>query len=352
LRPLCGEPGDAPSYDRYELTSVVADPLRGRVLFARHGGGLSTVTCDRSPQRDLEHAALRLATALRLDPRSLEVLVATDDAVSRLGPSAPRRLYATAPSGLPPDALPMQLHADGARVLVTSESTGAFELSAAGERWSLARSWRAGRELPDAVFGPAAYGKDGHPAVVLKSKGVALTSARGTTVLDRASGLATAHALIVAPGATEELWVAFGKTPFEDTPHALQLIRDGKVAAAIDLPVADAQAIGDILPQPGSDKAFVATRFGVFEVDASGRFERRSQHAVTRLFRNAQTGLVAAVGSTVEQLVDGRFEPLLFQARAADGSPPAGHPVDVVVDERGRFLLLYSGGQVRDLLTG
>jgi hypothetical protein len=165
-------------------------------------------------------------------------------------------------------------------------------------------------------------------------------------VLDRASGLATAHALIVAPGTTEELWVAFGKTPFEDTPHALQLIRDGKVAAAIDLPVADAQAIGDILPQPGSDKAFVATRFGVFEVDASGRFERRSQHAVTRLFRNAQTGLVAAVGSTVEQLVDGRFEPLLFQARAADGSPPAGHPVDVVVDERGRFLLLYSGGQV------
>lgn len=321
------------------------EPVTGLVqsgaelVVARLGAGVHTLSC--GPPRPLtDDARLRYATALAQDPR-LGLLVATDTAVWQLPNNGPPvALTPALEPRIPVDALPMQAKADGKLVLLSSPTVGPLELARPLDRWQLASQWRAGIELPGGVYGPAAYAERDQIVAVQLSQGLLRLQQGRAQALELHKGALPLEVASTSGG----LWIATGTTPFDGTGAGLHFLGDDGSKRFAPLPGRQAQPSGRLMVWPDG-RVWAGTRLGVVEADTAGIVRRVSGDRVEALYHNASRGIVGAVGATVQRWDGERMVPVLF---AIEPRPPRplGHPVDLVIDDAGRWLILYSGGQL------
>ncbi len=325
-----------------------ADPLLGRVvgmirhardrrlLVALRRRGVWSAECP--PRVVVDQNRLDTVTALAADARG--VLIATTDGVWRLGEKdAVERLFGYPETALPPEAIPFDSNAQG-RVLLSAEREGVFELRGSKAR----RIGVAPKDLKPAVFGPALYGSRGEIYAILKSKGVLYFASASAPpkLLSKADGLLSEHVLHLSPSANG-FWAAFGATPFDSSAAGIQLF-EGRSIQAFHTRTGALSTVGALLSWPEYNRVWAATRTGVVELDASGKMERKSRHGVTALYRDPITNTVAAVGSTIERWDGQKFSPVLFAVEGQYAGRPMGHAVDVVIDDKGWWLVLFSRG--------
>jgi hypothetical protein len=137
-----------------------------------------------------------------------------------------------------------------------------------------------------------------------------------------------------------------GATPLDPQGAALQFFAEDGTTTKIPLRDRVLQPGGALLTWPET-RVWFPSRAGVVQTDTAGRFKRLSRQRVESVFRNARTGAVAAVGASVERLEASGFVPVLFAIpEDAGNSAHRGHPVDVVIDNRGRWFILFSGGRL------
>ena len=310
------------------------------LVVARWGVGVQTLSCGL-PRPVADDPRLRNVTALASDAQA-GLLVGTDATVLQLKDGASPIVIAPPPDlTLPVDALPMQANAPGNRVLLSSPSRGLLELERGHDTWRMARQWRAGAELPQGVFGPAAYADDGAViAVMLSQSLLRLQPGQGAQAVDIKGSAALPTPLDVAP-TPGGLWVATGSTPFSNAGAGLHFVANDGAASFVPLPDKQVQPSGRLLAWPDG-RVWVGTRIGIVEAEPGGTSRRVSGDRVEALYRNASRGLIGAVGATVQRWDGERMLPVLFAATPR----AAGHPVDLVIDNAGRWLILYSGGQL------
>jgi hypothetical protein len=90
-------------------------------------------------------------------------------------------------------------------------------------------------------------------------------------------------------------------------------------------------------------RVWVGTRFGVIEADPRGATRRVSAERVDALYRNDALDVIGAVGAAVQHWNGQRLAPILFAVEPRRSRAP-GHPVDLIVDDSGRWIILYSDG--------
>ncbi|NHZ33292.1 hypothetical protein [Massilia rubra] len=308
------------------------------LIVARAGAGVHALGCGE-PRPLSDDARVSNATALIRDAR-LGLLVATDAAVWQLGADGAPLAMTPAPGReIPIDALPMEAKASGDLVLLSSPGTGPLELARTPSGWRVVRQWRAGVDLPSAVYGPAAYaGPDQVLAVQLSQGLLRLRQGQAQAVPLDAGALPLDVA--VTPGG---IWIAAGSTPFGGAAGLHYLGNDG-LARFVALPDRQAQPSGRLLAWPDG-RIWAGTRMGIIEADAKGAARRISADRVEALFRNSTRNIIGAVGASVQRWDGERMAPVLF---AIEPKPARalGHPVDLVIDDAGRWVILFSGGQV------
>jgi hypothetical protein len=310
------------------------------LLVARWGVGVQALGCGL-PRPLSDDPRLRQVTALAVDTQA-GLLVGTETAVWQLKETSPPTvLTPPANASLPTDALPMQAHANGSRLLLSAPSLGLLELARGPDGWRTAQQWRTGAELPQGVTGPATYADDGAIiAVMLSQNLLRLPPGRAAGALDLKDGAVLSSPLDVAT-APNGLWVTSGASPFSNTGAGLHFIAKDGASRFVPLPDKQVQPSGRLLSWPDG-RVWVGTRIGIVEAEPGGSSRRVSGDRVEALYRNASLGLIGAVGATVQRWDGGRMQPVLFAA-----SPRAtGHPIDLVIDDTGRWLILYSGGHL------
>lgn len=308
------------------------------LIVARAGAGVHALDCGESRALSPD-ARVSNATALLHDPR-LGLLVATDAAVWQLaGDGALRAMTPEAGREIPIDALPMASKAAGALVLLSSPTTGPLELARTPGGWRVVRQWQAGIDLPAAVYGPAAYAGPDQVLAVQLSQGLLRLRQGQTEALPLAAGALPLDVAVTPAGA----WVASGATPFGGAAGLHYLGNDG-AARFIALPDRQAQPSGRLLAWPDG-RIWAGTRLGIIEADARGAPRRLSAERVEALYRNDARNITGAVGASVQRWDGAKMVPVLF---AIEPRPARalGHPVDLVIDDAGRWVILFSGGQV------
>lgn len=338
---------------RNEVTGMVTGSggLAGRLIVAVRGEGLKSISCQPAPHPPLSaDPRLKDATALAIQPNG-RLLVGTDSGLLALDPGAtePVELIPRLSDFIPPDAQPTDIAADGRSVLLSSQTEGVLQLTLASDVWQVNARWRPGSELPSGVVTSAVYGKAGEVFAMVHSVGIVSIHPNAQTLV---------HA--VAPGAPQllvqmavnaaGLWVGTGATPENPDGGGVQLFPASAELEAVSV------ALPDRLLQPGGSilardakTIWVATRSGVLQVDSGGALQRLSDQRVQTVFRNVRTQSIAVVGATVQRWTDADgFVPVLFRISPSPGSEVSsiGHPVDVVVDNQGRWTILYSSGRI------
>jgi hypothetical protein len=98
-------------------------------------------------------------------------------------------------------------------------------------------------------------------------------------------------------------------------------------------------------------RVWVGTRIGVIEADPRGTRRRVSSERVDALYRNEARNVVGAVGATIQHWDGERLAPVMFAIQPRPARP-LGHPVDLVIDDGGRWVILYSGAHLVLLDSG
>ncbi|ATQ73378.1 hypothetical protein CR152_01780 [Massilia violaceinigra] len=309
------------------------------LIVARAGAGVHALSC--GPLKALStDPRVSNATALAHDAR-LGLLVATDAAVWQLGKDGTPLALTPAPGPqIPIDALPMEYKARGALALLSSPTAGLLELSRSPDGWQVARQWRAGVDLPAGVYGAAAYAEPDQIIAVQLSQGLLRLRPGGTQAVELEQG-ATPLDVAIAPGG---IWIAAGSTPLGGGSAGLHFLPNEGSARFLPLPDRQAQPSGRLMAWPDG-RVWAGTRIGIIEADARGSPRRISAERVEALYRNASRNIVGAVGATVQYWHGERMVPVLF-AIEPKPSRPLGHPVDLVIDDAGRWWILFSAGQV------
>ncbi|CUI06295.1 hypothetical protein [Massilia antarctica] len=321
------------------------EPVTGLVqsgpdlIVARAGAGVHVLGC--GPLKPLSaDPRVSNATALLHDAR-LGLLVATDAAVWQLGKDGtPLALTPVPGRALPIDALPMEYQAKGALALLGSPGAGILELARSADGWRLARQWRAGIDLPAGVYGAAAYAEPDQIIAVQLSQGLLRLRPGGTQAVALEQGTMPLD-VAVTPGG---MWMAAGAPPFGGAGAGLHFLATDGSARFVPLPDRQAQPSGRLLAWPDG-RVWAGTRRGIIEADATGAMRRISGDRVDVLYRNASRNIVGAVGASVQYWDGARMLPVLFAVEPAP-SRPLGHPVDLVIDDAGRWWILFSAGQL------
>jgi hypothetical protein len=308
------------------------------LIVARAGAGVQALGCGE-PRMLSADARVSNATALLRDAR-LGLLVATDAAVWQLAADGTARAMTPEPGReIPIDALPMASRTDGALVLLSSPTTGPLELARTASGWRVVRQWRAGIDLPSSVYGPAAYAGSDQVVAVQLSQGLLRLRQGQAQALPLEAGTLPLDVAVTPAG----IWIAAGATPFGGAAGLHFLGNDG-AARFVALPDRQAQPSGRLLAWPDG-RIWAGTRLGIIEAGTQGAPRRLSAQRVEALFRNGARNLVGAVGASVQRWDGERMVPVLF---AIEPKPlrALGHPVDLVIDDDGRWVILFSGGQV------
>ncbi len=324
-----------------EVTGLAADERKGQLLIGTTGQGVLAWRQGKLSSWAGDPRVARV-TALEMDPARDALWVGTAQGLFRLGGDGAVESASGPPPepGLPPDALPMEVHPGGGRLLFSSHREGLAELVRRPDgSWRVDRRWLPGREIPEGNYGQAAYGADGGILAILRS--------RGLLRIGKERPLAGPHVLQLLPVRSGAVWAVLGSTPFDQAvKHNVQVIEGDRVAASFALADRRAGAVSDMLEVPERGAVWAATGMGVLELRRDGSSVRISQYATAALARGGKA--IGAVGSTVERWNGERFEAVLFRVdhpRVAGGYVP-GHPVDLAIDSAGRWFLLYSNGVV------
>ncbi|HEX6707777.1 MAG TPA: hypothetical protein VF169_23740 [Albitalea sp.] len=246
---------------------------------------------------------------------------------------------------VPETAIPSDMRDEGGSVLLTSATDGIVELRRNADGWWVSRRWTIGDPLPAGAFGMALYGEGDLVFVIVHSQGVFKLQGRsGTWVEWPHSGpmpLVVGMALQRGRG----LWVGTGATigaPNGGAAHFLPTQGEPFRIRIVDRQV---QPGGSMLVKE-SESVWMATRSGVVQADTWGRLRLLSTLRVQTLFRNTKTGETAAVGASIQRWSESEgFVPVIFEVPFREPHE-MGHPIDVVVDNQGRWTILYSGGKV------
>jgi hypothetical protein len=333
---------------RFKQEVAAMAPFGGALAVAVSGLGVKRIDC-KSPPAPLpgSERELKEATALALHPDG-RLLIGTMHGVYSLirGANEPSAVAVSTTGDTPAEAVPTDLRMSGDRgtALVSSAREGIVEV-ALGEPTRVVREWRRGEGSPN-VFGMAVYGDDDRVFVAAPSDGVYEPRGRDWVAVRPPQPWLSRQVMQLAVDRDRKgLWVGMGSTPFDPEGGGLQFIAGP----------GDAQPpirIRDVMLLPGpmwvQDRTlWIASRAGVLRVGPEGKLVRLSQHRVEKVFRNASRGFLVAVGATIEQW-DGRaFTPVTFAIPVSKwGGEHPGHPVDVVVDDAGRWAILYSEGKI------
>jgi len=98
---------------------------------------------------------------------------------------------------------------------------------------------------------------------------------------------------------------------------------------------------------PKRNSIFAATRDGVVEIQKDGSMATMSPNPATSIAQSPATGLIGAVGSTVERWDGHKFVPLFYQVlhpRWLQATYSSGSPIDIAIDSRNFWFVLYNHG--------
>jgi len=337
----------APSRPRLDapVTALAPDWRRRRVLVASAGAGLWEVR-DGSAKPIAAPELGATVTALQLAPDQDRALVGTAAGAFWLDLAGGTARPVGPTQGLPPDALPTDVERSGARVLLSSPSSGLVELSRSTSGWSVSRRWQPGRELPAGIFGDAQYAGPA-VAVILAGQGVAVVRDGRVTRLESARGWPRKSPLRLLAAAGGGFWVAFEPLPYgEDSGGGVALVREGAVERMIPLPDRALATISRWIELPERRGLLAATRAGALEIRRDGSTRLRSNHPASSVAQQPGHKVVAVVGSAVERSEDDRFRPVLFRLDSAEPGfkGPPGDPIDVAIGANGCWYVLYARG--------
>lgn len=334
-----------------EVTSLEADWRRSRLLIGTFGQGILTVEGDSiGPLPSTDELPAEI-TAVTVDQKGDAILVGTSDGAYELRGDQVIRL-STSPSGedlVLTDAIPMDVAPETGNVLLSSYSQGLIQIAKGeDEIWRPIEALRPGRELPEGLFGDAQYSPTSGKTAVVHSQGILRAEDTKAKILGRKDGLHSQHILRLLTLRSGETWVAFTPMPFgQGGGAALQLLRGDEILRTIDIQDRNLATISRWVEVPERASVFAATRIGVVEIDAEGTLTRLSKNGATSVSRNPTTGTMGAVGNTVEEWDGQRFVPVLFRVdhpRSMKGQYYAGTPIDVAVDRRDFWYVLFNKG--------
>jgi len=264
---------------------------------------------------------------------AVRVVPATPD---RAGPSRGGFVgIVRAGDGLPADAIPVDADASRRAVLFASAGRGLFELLADGS----VRPHRAPDPRASDVYRDGAYADGGIYAAV-QGRGVVRLGARRIEVIDPSEGpMAPARLLPVGAGGL------LAWTPATPLSRArLRRLSRGGAPEAIDVELA---TVGGWIEMPERGSVWAATRAGVVEIGRDGT--RRSLHPASVIAIARSGRHVGVVGTGVAHWNGASFEPVLFSIhdpRRPGQRHMPGAPVDLAIDQEGRWFILARGGTV------
>jgi hypothetical protein len=335
-----------------EVTSLATDWANKRILVGTFGKGLLYVQGGKvEPQTDAG-GLLREITVVKIDAGSGAVMVGTSRGAHDFTNGAVRT-FTFGPRGDGPlltDALPMDQDLSTGRVLLSSYSSGLFQLERdRSDGWRVAESMKEGAELPAGIFGDSQYGPSNSIVAIMHSKGLLRIQNKQVTLLSTDAGIQDVNTLLrLLVRRSGEIWLASTPLPFGQSAGSnLQIIRDGRVLRTNKIPSREPATIARWVEVPERNSVFAATRAGVVEFNNTGAMTLLSTDSVSSITREPQTGLIGVAGTTVQRWDGKRFVPFLFRVdhpRARQGQLQAGVPIDIGIDRNGLWYLLYNGG--------
>ena len=365
LAPHCSE-----ARYKEELTGLVPDPLQRGLVVALYGAGVFDVACGTPKGRRYgSDPRLRFPTALEPDWKAGRLLVGTHVGLFAMQPfPVPAQTTAVTEPLLEAGNNTPFVHGalsdvcdDERSALVSSPRHGVIRLERISEQWQETGRWAPGSELtlgedgdaakslPPGVYGPAVCAPGGDIHVVLRSQGIVTIGSAGRRWIDPTAARSRPHILGVTRDDDGSMWVATGSTPATPGSGGVRRYGGPRKQESFPLPDLQAEPTGSMLRGP-TGAWWVATRAGIVETQPKApRMRLVSAQRVQTLFVNkARPGAVAVVGVTVERWTGKRFEPVLFGIPTPEKGPPPvlGHPIDVVIDNRGAWVILYSSGRI------
>jgi hypothetical protein len=336
-----------------EITSLITDWQHAQVLVGTFGKGIWQVQSGAPPHQLYAGSLPAQITALKLDAESGAILIGSSRGAFELSADGPASLQ-VGPRGEGPrltDALPMDQNQATGKVLLSSYSSGLFQLEREKSGcWKVAESFRPGAELPTGLFGDAQYTPSGGISAILYAQGLLLLENNRTTVLGTADGLRGNNLLRILVRHSGDVWVAHPPMPFGvTTTSAIQVIQSNRVARTFDVANRDLATIGRWIEMPERNSIFAATRAGVAEINKEGKITFLSTDSASSIGRDPRTGSIGVVGAAIQRWDGKRFAPVLFRVdhpRLPGEQFQHGSPIDIAIDKTGAWYLLYNGGVV------
>ena len=335
-----------------EVTSLAADWRHNQMLVGTFGKGLWQVQSGVVQPRKQTSGLPGEITVIKADPDRGDVLVGTSHGAYEFSDGAFGKLP-FGPRGEDPlitDALPVDQNLATGRVLLSSYSSGLFQLERekSGD-WRVIESLKAGAELPAGLFGDAQYTSSRSMVVIQYSHGLLRVENKQAKLLPTFEGLQDGNNLLrLLVRRSGDIWLAHTPSPFGQTGDStLQIIRDDHLVRTIRIASRELATIGRWVEVPERNSVFAATRAGVVEINNSGAMTLLSTDSVSSITRDPLTGLIGVAGTAVQRWNGKRFVPILFRVdhpRLPKGQFPPGTPIDIAVDKNGLWYLLYNGG--------
>jgi hypothetical protein len=236
---------------------------------------------------------------------------------------------------LPADAIPVD--ADGSRgaILFASAQHGLVELLSDGA----IRRHRAAPPAPGDAYLDGVYA-EGSIFAAVQGRGVVRFGGARMEIVDPAQGVAAARLL---PLGASGLLAWTPATPV--SPARLRRMSADRTFESID--GVELGTVGDWIEMPERNSVWAATRSGVVEIARDGTRTTLYAESVTAIARNRQH--LGVVGTGLARWNGASFEPVLFAIR--DPRRPGqqhmpGAPVDLAIDNEGRWFILARGGAI------
>jgi hypothetical protein len=245
--------------------------------------------------------------------------------------------------GLAADAVPMDVDPATGRVLLSSYSTGLWELA-----WpeppaqpSVARRWTSDTLGP---VGQARYGPGSAVYVNLYGKGLAKLPAAGSmSVVGASAGLVNNDLLALLVRPNGEVWVSGVPTPAGGAGFQVLV---GDRPQPIITPPRGLETLRAWVDMPERGSLFGATPSGVVEVKRDGTVTLMSaldRTGMVAICRGHDPGTAIAVGTIVEVWNGTQFAAFegIERQPPAPGTTVSATPIDITVDAAGDWFILH-----------
>ena len=335
-----------------EITALGTDWIKQRILVGTFGKGLWQIKDGKAEQMKFAENLPGEITSISLDDLSGEAFIGTSDGAFEInGADHVSSMLSVANDALPANSLPMDVKAAPRVVLFSSYSAGLTEFEHNGTNvWhrhdvDLPRARFAG-----ALFGDAQFTASNGIAAVLYSKGLLLADSKGARVLGQKEGLYSTSLFRILALHSGEIWLAYRPLPFgQQSQGALQLLKNAEVIGTFKIPDRGLATIARWIEVPERSSVLAATPAGITEIRMDGTVTPISSNPVSSIARSSRTGLIGAVGSTIERWDGQKFVSVLFQVdhpRWSKGTYSPGSPIDVAIDSNNVWYVLYNRGIV------